>query len=199
MLQLRKAKIPTLLLTPPGHRGGTSLPPFQVSLAKPLKQGALERALLDSVNAPAQDTRPLQPPRPEVPRLGQELPLDILLVEDNSVNQKVALRFLERIGYQSDAVANGLEALEAGTRRRYDLVLMDLQMPEMDGFEAFREIRRRFPAERQPKIIALTANALQGDRELCLAAGMDDYVTRPIKLHELADAIRRVADPGVQA
>jgi PAS domain S-box-containing protein len=199
MLGLREAKIPTLLLVPPGGGASASLPPFQVTLAKPVKQGALERALLDSINAPAQRTRPMHPPRTALPRLAEELPLDVLLVEDNAVNQKVALRFLERIGYQADAVANGLEALEACDRQRYDLVLMDLQMPEMDGFEAAREIRRRFPADRQPKIIALTANALQGDRELCLAAGMDDYVTKPIKLQELGEAIRRVATAGVQA
>jgi CheY-like chemotaxis protein len=75
--------------------------------------------------------------------------------------------------------------------RRYDLVLMDLQMPEMDGLEASRQIRIRFSADRQPKIIALTANAMQGDRELCLAAGMDDYISKPVKMHEISAAIRR--------
>ena len=109
------------------------------------------------------------------------------------------LRMVYHLGYRAHTMANGLEALAACARRRYDLVLMDLQMPEMDGFEATREIRRRVPAERQPKIIALTANALPGDRELCLAAGMDAYITKPIKTHELADAIRRTIDPGVQA
>jgi CheY-like chemotaxis protein len=122
--------------------------------------------------------------------LAEEFPLSVLLAEDNPVNQKVAARFLERIGYRADCVVNGLEAVEALNSRHYDLVLMDLQMPEMDGLEASRLIRK-LRLDRQPKIIALTANAMQGDRELCLAAGMDDYVTKPVKIHEIAAAIRR--------
>ena len=89
-------------------------------------------------------------------------------------------------------MGNGLEALTALETRRYDLVLMDLQMPEMDGLEASRQIRQRLPAGRQPKIIALTANAMQGDRELCLAAGMDDYISKPVKMHEIEAVIRRL-------
>jgi CheY-like chemotaxis protein len=123
--------------------------------------------------------------------LADELPLKILLVEDNIVNQKVALRFLQRLGYRSDLANNGVEGLAAAEARAYDLVLMDVQMPEMDGFTASREIRRRLPADHQPKIVALTANALQGDRELCLEAGMDDYITKPVKLHELSEVIQR--------
>jgi CheY-like chemotaxis protein len=116
----------------------------------------------------------------------------MLVVEDNAVNQKVAVRFLERLGYTADAVNNGLEAVTTLESRPYHVVMMDLQMPVMDGFEASREIRRRLPAERQPRIIALTANAIQGDRELCLAAGMDDYISKPVKLHEITAAIRRL-------
>ena len=123
--------------------------------------------------------------------IGAEIPLEVLLAEDNVVNQKVALRFLERLGYRADAVANGLEALTTLENRRYDLVLMDVQMPEMDGYEATRQIRARLPAERQPKIIALTANALQGDRDLAMAAGMDDHISKPVKMHEIAEAIRK--------
>lgn len=123
--------------------------------------------------------------------LGDEVPLEVLVAEDNAVNQKVALRFLERLGYRADTVANGLEAVTTLEHRRYDLVLMDLQMPEMDGFEATRQIRRRLPAHRQPKIIALTANAMQGDREQCCAAGMDDHISKPMKMDEIAETIRR--------
>jgi PAS domain S-box-containing protein len=131
--------------------------------------------------------------------IGEEIPLEVLLAEDNAVNQKVALRFLERLGYRADAVANGLEAVTTLQNRRYDLVLMDLQMPEMDGFEATRQIRRRLPATRQPKIIALTANAMQGDRELCVACGMDDYITKPVKMHEISETIRRHFGRNVEA
>jgi CheY-like chemotaxis protein len=123
--------------------------------------------------------------------LGDEVPLEVLVAEDNAVNQKVALRFLERLGYRADTVANGLEAVTTLEHRRYDLVLMDLQMPEMDGFEATRQIRRRVPAHRQPKIIALTANAMQGDREQCFAAGMDDHISKPVKMDEIAETIRK--------
>jgi CheY-like chemotaxis protein len=127
---------------------------------------------------------------PERP-LGDDIPLEVLLAEDNAVNQKVALRFLERLGYRADAVANGLEAVTTLQNRRYDLVLMDLQMPEMDGFEATRQIRRRLTSTRQPKIFALTANAMQGDRELCFECGMDDYISKPVKMHEIEEVIRR--------
>ena len=123
--------------------------------------------------------------------VAEEIPLSVLLAEDNAVNQKVALRFLERMGYNADAVGNGIEAVNAFQNRNYDLVLMDLQMPEMDGLEASRRIRRTLPADRQPKIIALTANAMQGDREICLDAGMDDYISKPVKMHEIVAAIRR--------
>jgi PAS domain S-box-containing protein len=123
--------------------------------------------------------------------IAEDIPLTVLLAEDNAVNQKVALRFLERMGYNADAVGNGLEAFNAVQARQYDLVLMDLQMPEMDGLEASRKIRRSLPPNRQPKIIALTANAMQGDREICLDAGMDDYISKPVKMHEIVAAIRR--------
>ncbi len=130
--------------------------------------------------------------------LAEEFPLSVLLAEDNPVNQKVATRFLERLGYRVDTVVNGVEAVAALEQRRYDLILMDLQMPEMDGLEASRRIRR-LALETQPKIIALTANAMQGDRELCLAAGMDDYVSKPVKIHEISAAIRRQFGAPVSA
>ncbi|MCX6952690.1 MAG: response regulator, partial [Verrucomicrobia bacterium] len=116
----------------------------------------------------------------------------VLLAEDNVVNQKVALLMLAKLGYRADVAANGHEAITAAKLRRYDLVLMDVQMPEMDGLEAARQINALWPvrAER-PWIIALTANAMQGDRELCLAAGMDDYISKPMKTEELAAALER--------
>ncbi len=120
-------------------------------------------------------------------------PMSILLAEDNMVNQKVAAGLLSRLGYRCDIAANGLEAFSAVKRQRYDLVLMDIQMPEMDGVEATQRIREHVAATLQPRIVALTANALAGDREHYIEAGMDDYVTKPIRFEDLCDALVRAA------
>ncbi len=114
----------------------------------------------------------------------------ILLAEDNAVNQKVAMRMLERLGYRADAVANGLEVLQALKRQAYDLILMDVQMPEMDGLDVTRRIRA-MNAGCQPYIIAMTAHAMKGDREECIAAGMNDYVSKPVRMEELHLALVR--------
>ncbi|HBH80330.1 MAG TPA: hypothetical protein DDY39_10935, partial [Nitrospira sp.] len=137
--------------------------------------------------------------------------LRILLAEDNVVNQKVAVRLFQRLGYRIDVVANGREVVEALSRIRYDVIFMDCQMPEMDGFEATRVIREReaLPVKREAQheirgtsderrgrhrvpIVALTANAMQGDREQCLAAGMDDYLSKPISVEALAAVLQRM-------
>jgi signal transduction histidine kinase/CheY-like chemotaxis protein len=122
------------------------------------------------------------------PAMAERHPLRILLAEDNVVNQKLALRLLKQMGYDADLVVNGIEAIEAIERQTYDVVLMDVQMPEMDGLDATREIVKRWPGDR-PRIVAMTANAMQGDREECLAAGMDDYVTKPIRVERLMEAL----------
>ena len=115
----------------------------------------------------------------------------ILLVEDNLVNQKVAVRMLRKLGYGSDIANNGLEAIEALRKKDYDLVLMDVQMPEMDGIEATVAIQQEWPEGQQPIIIAMTANAMSQDRERCLASGMSDHIAKPIKLERLQSTLMK--------
>jgi CheY-like chemotaxis protein len=110
--------------------------------------------------------------------------LRILLAEDNVVNQKVTQKMLSKLNYHADVAANGIEVLQALEKQQYDVILMDVQMPEIDGLEATRAIRQRWKCG--PKIIAMTASALKGDREICLAAGMDDYLRKPVSMEELA-------------
>ncbi len=118
-------------------------------------------------------------------------PLRVLLAEDNVVNQKLALRLLDKLGYRADVAGNGIEAIEALERQSYDLLLSDVQMPEMDGLEATRRIIERWPDGERPWIVAMTAEAMSGDRERCLEAGMNDYLTKPIRVEELVAAIKR--------
>jgi CheY-like chemotaxis protein len=158
-------------------------------VSRPLRNFALNRAL--HALFPSSTSVPAFSLSSHEPLLAAQIPLRVLLVEDNLVNQRVALRLLERLGYQADAVANGREAVEAVARHPYQLVFMDLQMPEMDGFDAARSIRKKESAHPQPCIIALTANALQSDRDACLAAGMNDFITKPIKLGDIDEVIRR--------
>jgi signal transduction histidine kinase len=138
-----------------------------------------EQALLAAVTA--------EPDRSICSKVDRSIPLRILLAEDNAVNQKVALQMLKRLGYNADVAANGLEVLQALERQPYDVVLMDIQMPEMDGIDAAKRIRERWP--NGPKIIAITAYALEGDREKCFKAGMDDYIAKPIQIEELRSVL----------
>ena len=120
-------------------------------------------------------------------------PLRILMAEDNAINQRVGKLILQRAGFEIDLVSDGSEAVEAHRANPYDLILMDCQMPTMDGFEASRRIRHL--GERQPVIVAVTANALVGERERCLSAGMDDYLSKPFQAEQLVAVVRRWLGP----
>ena len=185
----KTAKTPKIMLSSIGQRFSIAETPLSAALSKPLRQDRLLAAFLDALGE--REDGPAVSPPAALERLAERLPLHILLVEDNRVNQKVALRLLERLGYGADVAANGLEALDALRRQSYDLVLMDMQMPEMDGLEATRRIRADFPSQKQPRIVAMTANAMKGDRERCIDAGMDDYMSKPVKWESLVEAIGR--------
>jgi PAS domain S-box-containing protein len=172
---------------------------FAAVLTKPVKPALLFNSLYTIFAAAPESLEVVteKPPQKTIdPEMGHRFPLHILLAEDNVVNQKVALRFLDRMGYRADVAGNGLEVLEALERQMYDVVLMDVQMPEMDGWEATRTIRKRLPPERQPHIIAMTAHALEGDREKCFAMGMDDYVSKPFQVEDLVLSLQRVKIRG---
>jgi signal transduction histidine kinase/CheY-like chemotaxis protein/methyl-accepting chemotaxis protein len=181
--------LPLVLFSSLGHKEvSDSL--FAARLAKPLRQSQLFDTLVTLL---VHDAAPRQVAAPAKPRIDAKMALRhalrILLAEDNAVNQKLALRLLQQMGYRADLASNGLEAIECLARQTYDVVLMDVQMPEMDGLEASRRITARWPAGQRPRIVAMTANAMQGDREMCLAAGMDDYLSKPIRLDELVEAL----------
>ena len=172
------------------HRLGVS-----AYMVKPVKQEALRECLV--AQAQASEALPLVKPRSSIvvkPTVAESSPATkvakILVAEDNPVNQQVAIRQLRKLGFSADAVANGQEVLSALHQIHYDVVLMDCQMPEMDGFEASRQIRQNSRYSRL-RIIAMTANAMQGDREHCLSSGMDDYIAKPVKIDELKAALER--------
>jgi PAS domain S-box-containing protein len=163
---------------------------FAAFLTKPIKASQLYNAVAAVVGAESPGTEQAREPEPDAGP-GARAQLRLLLAEDNAVNRQLALLLLEKLGYRTDVVVNGLGALEALRRQPYDVILMDVEMPEMDGLEAARRIHREWPDDERPRIIAMTANAMQGDREICLAAGMDDYVSKPIHSDELAEALGR--------
>ena len=166
---------------------------FAGVLSKPAKPAQLHDALCLAVGKPLGDQPERSPKRPLLAGENfHETRLErILVAEDNPVNQRVAQHLLSRLGYRTDVVGNGLEVLEALDRQPYDIVLMDVQMPEMDGFEATRRLRASPPPYGRPWIVAVTANAMEGDRDACLAAGMDDYVSKPMRVEALAAAFER--------
>jgi signal transduction histidine kinase/DNA-binding response OmpR family regulator/HPt (histidine-containing phosphotransfer) domain-containing protein/PAS domain-containing protein len=186
------SRIPLVMLTSLGHSEDKEVTrEFAAFLTKPVKPSALFDVLVGLFSDQPSRARPREAGETAAldPELGRKRPLRILLAEDNVTNQKLALRLLERMSYRADVVSNGLEVLDALRRQPYDVVMMDVQMPEMDGLEATRRVRRDLAPAHQPHIIGLTANAMQGDREACLAAGMNDYVSKPIRIEELVRAL----------
>ncbi len=166
---------------------------FAAILQKPIKPSNLYQVLLGMFLEKPIKLTAEKPERKkqDIPNLAEELPLRILLAEDNAVNQKVGVNILKRLGYLADIAANGLEVLEALRRQEYDLVLMDMQMPEMDGLEATRKICEERSLEERPYIIALTANAMSGDRQICIDAGMNDYLSKPMQIQDLIIALKK--------
>ncbi len=192
---------PALKVVLAGRRGAGAVDAtFAAFIAKPIRQSALLDALARDVTGDSTAHGSRRPDRQHVDAgLAQRHPLRILLAEDNVVNQKLALRLLQQMGYRADLASNGIEAIESVERQDYDVVLMDVQMPEMDGLEATRRINARWPAGARPRIVAMTANAMQGDREMCLAAGMDDYVTKPIRVEHLVTVLMNSVPRGARA
>ncbi len=175
-----------VLLAPVGKKANAD---FAAALTKPIKPAQLYNALMSifavqhaeyqDASAGGEDKANCQP-------------LHVLLAEDNISNQKVALQMLKKLGYRADMAANGIEVLEALKRQHYDVILMDIKMPEMNGLEATKAIRKLLPAEKQPKIVAITACALAGDKEICLDAGMDGYIPKPINMDELKNVLEKL-------
>jgi signal transduction histidine kinase/CheY-like chemotaxis protein/ligand-binding sensor domain-containing protein len=200
---LRPLGVPVILMQAVPMTGDTLPEGFSAVMAKPTKISQLIQILHLALGSGAEASLPDEDRKPEAePDPGQALAgrrmapdvnpeVGILLAEDNAVNQKVALSMLRRLGLRADVADNGLIAIQRMAEKDYDLILMDMQMPEVDGLEATRRIRAEFPAERQPRIIAVTANAMKGDRERCLDAGMDDYISKPLRKEDLEAALQR--------
>ncbi|MDQ4145636.1 MAG: response regulator, partial [Actinomycetota bacterium] len=185
--------LPLVMLTSLGRRREEAEADvdFAAYLTKPIKPSQLYDTLMGVFG---EQTALLAAAASEViaePHLAQRAPLRILLAEDNQVNQQLALLLLKKVGYSADVANNGVEALAALERKPYDVVLMDVQMPEMDGLEATRRIHQRWSQETRPRVIAVTANAMREEREACFAAGMGDYLSKPIRLEELTAALAR--------
>jgi signal transduction histidine kinase/DNA-binding response OmpR family regulator len=186
--------LPLILLSsslPSKEMGIHSIDEFAVRVMKPIKQAELFNALSTALGKISTTTKSLRHNKIFDPAMASRLPLKILVAEDNVINQKVALRVLQQFGYRIDLARNGKEAVEAVERQPYDILFMDVQMPEMDGLQATRLICARLSPSERPYIVAMTANAMKEDREQCLAAGMDDYLSKPIRAEEIKSALER--------
>jgi signal transduction histidine kinase/CheY-like chemotaxis protein len=192
-------RVPLIVMVPVGQQGASDSGRFAMQLVKPIKPQRLYDVLHEVLHT---NGRAVPMPRDVSEQvsdatvsMAERLPLKILLAEDNRINQQVVLQMLGRLGYRADMAQNGLEALEMLARQRYDVVLMDARMPEMDGVMATTRIRATLAEDAQPYIIAVTADAMEGDRERYLAAGMDDYISKPVQLGELRAGLERSRTP----
>jgi signal transduction histidine kinase/HPt (histidine-containing phosphotransfer) domain-containing protein/BarA-like signal transduction histidine kinase len=186
--------LPLLLLSSVRLRGDDVRPlhaGIAVVVYKPIRPSQLLDALCRALSIQLQREKKA-PFAPSLdPNLGRRLPLRLLLADDNPINQKVGLSVLNKLGYRADIANNGKEVLKALEQKVYDVLFLDVQMPEMDGLEAARQICQRWPAESRPRIVAMTGNALTGDREKCIESGMDDYISKPVRISELQAALER--------
>ena len=182
-------ELPVILMTSMGVVPNSDNSGNTKCLVKPVRAQTLydevQHILLGSVKRASESPR-----ESDDGKTSENYPLKILLAEDNVVNQKVANLILKRMGYRPDTVANGLEVLEALRQRDYDVILLDVQMPEMDGLSVAREVCRIYDKSSRPRMIAMTANALQGDRERCIDAGMDDYLSKPVRKEEILQRLK---------
>ncbi len=189
-----REKLKLILLSPLGtHAVDAAHAATAEQLFKPVKLSALFDAIFRLFSEqPVRRKKAEQHPVLFTTEVGTRHPLRILVAEDNLVNQKVAVRSLSKLGYCADTVSNGLEALDAVRRETYDLILMDGQMPMMDGEQAAIQIRRELPAARQPWIVAMTANVMKVDRDRYRAAGMNDYIAKPVRIERLVEVLLSV-------
>jgi len=194
-LRERFASLPLVLLTSSASRAEVTQVQLAAILIKPIRDSRLRQVLTQLLAGEARPAAAEHAPGANS-ELASRLPLRILLVEDNAVNQRVAVAMLARLGYRADLAANGLEALELLEKASYDVVLMDVQMPELDGLQATRRIRARWPGSAGPYIIAMTANTLRSDQQECQDAGMNDYLAKPIRVADFRAALLRVRPPA---
>jgi len=189
-IRVKYPKIPIIMLSSIGDETRSRYPGiFSSILVKPVKQHHLCRSILTAVDKNSTVTE--EPAKTTLsPEFAGEYPLEILIAEDNLINQKLISRVLEKLGYKPDMVQNGLEVLEKLKQKQYDVILMDIQMPEMDGLETTETIRKN--EGKQPYIIAMTANAMSEDREICMRAGMDEYLSKPMKQEQLVNMLSKV-------
>jgi CheY-like chemotaxis protein len=162
-------------------------------VVKPIGPARLLEAIVAAVVGPTQHAASAPVAVPAATPLGERLPLRLLVADDSVVNTTVATGFLKRLGYSPDVVVNGIEVLRALETKVFDVIFLDIQMPEMDGYEAARCIRAKWASNEleRPRLIAMTGNAMQGDRDLCLAAGMDDYIAKPVRADAVQAALER--------